>query len=153
MTVCPETRAFRSFTDPDYREHMMRQLIEKYLKGKRSARDVLESVAALRAQLLYADADTVICEAISTVDPVPTVLWQLAWERAPYWDSDRVRGLLRLARDDPRLTKHIPVDSLTCTTHGLVALMHEASSHQTPWVIDVLLTVLTSMKSRSGTEP
>lgn len=144
--ACTETRILRTFAPADLRHRTIDTLLRKYADGRRSARHVYESIAALRAQNRYAEADEALLHALDVVRPVPTVLWTLACDRLRYWDVERTRGLLRIARDDPRYVKHLSRSDLTSTTHGLVALMHEASSERSDWSLDMLGRALETMR-------
>lgn len=141
-----EIKVLRTFVPYDVRDCMCGKLLAKYRRGDRSASDVLDAVAALEAQNLQEEADAFVFAALHAISPVPTALWTKACNCAGRWSTNRVRSMLAIARKLPRCRKHLPTRDIVKTRAGAVAALYEASSHRSPWSLDLLDKAMAHLK-------
>lgn len=139
---CKEVLVLRSFSSIATRQRAVRRLLAKYVDGRRTAAHVVDGLAALAAQLHYADASRLAADAMHGVRPVPTVLWDWVCAHLDWLTCDAQRQVLRLAAADARLRRrlHPHRERLVASVDGVLALLHERRRFE--WADDFLRRAL-----------
>ena len=132
----------RTLSPAATRHRATRRLMTKYADGRRGAADVVEGLAALLAQLHYDEASRALNDALHSVRPVPSLLWDFACAQLEWLSHDTLRQMLRLAAADRRLARRFEAHRgrLAGSVNGILALLQEGG--QLEWSGRVLCQAL-----------
>lgn len=121
--ICEEVRVLRTFGKNKAR--VIDSLCRRYVDGRRCANDIIMALDALCSQNRVMQARHLLTEAMTSVTPVPLLLWTWACAHVHFLDVTAIRHMLVIASGGRSYEKRLNKEELTHTPDGLVALLHE----------------------------
>lgn len=103
----------------------LHRLVAKYRRGRRSAADVCQALAALRARNDLSVLNDLWLDAMRAVYPVPLCLFTWGMRNVGLLDFRALTYTLRAASYGPRLSARVPLAEVCARPEGTLAAMQD----------------------------